>query len=133
VSVTGPSADLAWLSQQAGGYQTSGQGNSVVHDQPLTEPLQLDLLKQFLAQSESVANDSTQLTRRDKAAAELPGLCGPLGTTPGLEDRNDRYSVLRSKGWRPGRTRGRADKGRRRSSLSPRTGGRASDVHFWAL
>jgi len=33
------------------------QGNYVVHDQPVTDPLQLDLLNQFLAQIESAAND----------------------------------------------------------------------------
>jgi hypothetical protein len=42
---------------QNGGYQNISQGNYVVHDQPLTDPLQLDLLNQFLAQSESAAND----------------------------------------------------------------------------
>lgn len=34
-----------------------GQGNYVVHDQPLTDPLQLDLLNQFLTQIEAAAND----------------------------------------------------------------------------
>jgi hypothetical protein len=33
------------------------QGNYVVHDQPVTDPLQLDLLNQFLTQIESAAND----------------------------------------------------------------------------
>jgi hypothetical protein len=33
------------------------QGNYVVHDRPVTDPLQLDLLNQFLAQIESAAND----------------------------------------------------------------------------
>jgi hypothetical protein len=33
------------------------QGNYVVHDQPITDPLQLDLLNQFLSQIEAAAND----------------------------------------------------------------------------
>jgi hypothetical protein len=33
------------------------QGNYVVHDRPVTDPLELDLLNQFLAQIESAAND----------------------------------------------------------------------------
>jgi hypothetical protein len=33
------------------------QGNYVVHDQPVTDPIQLDLLNQFLAQIEAAAND----------------------------------------------------------------------------
>ena len=33
------------------------QGNYVVHDRPLIDPLELDLLNQFLAQVESAAND----------------------------------------------------------------------------
>jgi hypothetical protein len=39
------------------GDLTISQGNYVVHDQPVTDPLQLDLLNQFLAQIESAAND----------------------------------------------------------------------------
>jgi hypothetical protein len=39
-----------------GGFPIS-QGNYVVHDQAITDPLQLDLLNQFLAQIEAAAND----------------------------------------------------------------------------
>jgi len=42
---------------QNGGYVPISQGNYVIHDRALTNPLDLDLLSQFLAQIESAAND----------------------------------------------------------------------------
>jgi hypothetical protein len=41
----------------SGNAPATDHGNYVVHDQPVTDPLQIDVLNQFLAQIESAANN----------------------------------------------------------------------------
>jgi hypothetical protein len=53
----GTTSALNGVCAQNSGYVPISQGNYVIHDQPLTNPLDLDLLNQFLVQVESAAND----------------------------------------------------------------------------